>query len=359
MTLSDKSNKDLNLKLITSRIFKDFGYATWLEVDFFVSTYSAAYSSPEVTDFDVVGISFDGDLSIRSIVAECKTPERRSAEDLLKLLGSLHLFGANRGYLVKERIADNAREVANEHGIACLDHEEALRLLNSLEKEPNIRLESERRGYDTWKSVMNDLRNDDSLTKTLRYLRRGFWTNKTWENLNTLFYVSRTLLLPNLNPENTNHCALIIELCRLFNISILGLCNSVLTSRLGQIEREIEVQLFGGSKSRRTRERFYDEIARALPKKFQMPSPLNPPYLPQLKEVVSYYLMSPLAASKTPMVLQQVLFQNYLGIKDMYYGTPQTEFSEDTIKLAKDSSELLVNSNPEKGKKFLSQLLNI
>ena len=61
MTLFDDSNKDLYLKLITSRILKNFGYATWLEVDFFVSTYTKKYSSPEVTDFDVVGISFDGD----------------------------------------------------------------------------------------------------------------------------------------------------------------------------------------------------------------------------------------------------------------------------------------------------------
>ncbi|MBA7683314.1 hypothetical protein ES703_91678 [subsurface metagenome] len=137
------------------------------------------------------------------------------------------------------------------------------------------------------------------------------------------------------------------------------MCNSVLSSRLSQVEREIEIQLFGGSKSRRARERFYDEITRAIPKKLKLPSPLNPPYLSQLKEVISYYLMSPLAASKTPMALQQVLFQNYLGINDMYYGKLQTEFSEDTIKLAKDSSELLVSNDSGKGKKFLSKLLDI
>ena len=41
----------------------------------------------------------------------------------------------------------------------------------------------------------------------------------------------------------------------------------------------------------------------------------------------------------------------------MYYGVLSTEFSEVTIKLAKDSSELLVANESGKGKEFLSQLL--
>lgn len=357
MTSFDQSNKDLSLKLVTSRIFRGLGYATWLEVDYFVHTYTTTYSRPGVTDLDVVGIAFDGDLTMRSIVAECKSPERRAAEDLLKLLGALHLLRTSRGYLVKERIADNAREVATQHGIGCLDREEALRLLASLEPDAEIKLQGERRGYEAWTAVINDLRNDQSISAALRYLRRDFWTHKAWENLHNLLYLARNVLLPYLNVENGNHRALILEFCRLFNISVLGLCNSVLTSRLGQIEREIEVQAYGGPKSRRERERLHDEIARALPKKRPIPNPLNPHYLPQLKEVVAYYLMSPLAASKTPMALQQVLYQNYLGIKDMYYDTLNTEFSEVTIKLAKDSSELLVGDDSGKGKEFLSQLL--
>lgn len=359
MTSFNQSNKDLGLKLITSRIFKGFGYATWVEVDYFVHTYGKTYSRPEVTDLDVVGIAFDGDLTMRAIVAECKSPEQGAAEDLLKLLGALNLLRASRGYLVKERIADNAREVASRNGVSCLDHEEALRLLNSLEPDAKTKLEGERQGYEAWTAVINNLRNDQSLSSVLRYLRRDFWIYKAWQNLHNLLYLSQNVLLPHLNPENENHRALILEFCRLFNISVLILCNSVLTSRLGQIEREVEVQAFGGPKARRDRERLYDEITRALPKRNTIPNPLDSRYLSQLKEVVTYYLMSPLAASKTPMALQQALFQNYLGVNNMYYGTLNTEFSEVTIKLAKDSSELLVGDDSGKGKEFLSQLLAI
>lgn len=69
--------------------------------------------------------------------------------------------------------------------------------------------------------------------------------------------------------------------------------------------------------------------------------------------------MSHLAASKTPMALRQALFQNHLGIDDMQYGVLNTEFSEVRIKLAKDSSELLVGDASGKGREFLSQLLAI
>lgn len=359
MTSSNPGNKDLGLKLITSRIFRCFGYATWLEVDYFVHTYSATYTRPEVTDLDVVGIAFDGDLTMRSIVAECKSPEAGAAEDLLKLLGALRLFQTSRGYLVKERIADNAREVASKQGVGCLDGEEALHLLNSLEPDATSKLDGERRGYEAWAAVISDLRKDERLSSTLRYLRRDFWTREAWESLHSLIYLCRNMLPPRLSPGNSNHRALILELCRLFNISVLRLCNSVLTSHLGHIEREIEVQAFGGPKSRRERERLYDEIARTLPKKKQMSSPFNPDYLAQLKEVVAYYLMSPIAASKTPMALQQVLFQSYLDINDMYSAALNTTFSEVTIKLAKDSSELLVGNGSGKGKEFLSQLLAV
>jgi len=357
VTSSDKANKDLDLKLITSRIFRSFGYATWPEVDYFVRSYGTRYARPEVTDLDVVGLAFEGDFTMRTVVAECKSTEHGAAEDILKLLGALTLLQGSRGYLVKQHIADNSRELANQRGVSCFDHDEALHLLNSLEPDAKTKLEGERQGYNAWTAVINSLRNNQSLTYALRYIRRDFWTYNAWENLHNLLYLSESVLLPHLNPQNENHRALMLEFCRLFNISVLKLCNSVLTSRLGQMEREIEVQAFGGPKSRRDRERLYDEIARALPKSNQIPNPLNPRYMPQLKEVVAYYLMSPLAASKAPLALQQALFQNYLGVNSMYYGMLSTEFSEVTIKLAKDSSELLVVNESEEGKEFLSQLL--
>lgn len=359
MTSSNPGNQDLGLKLVTSRIFRCFGYATWVEVDYFVHTYGTQYKRPEVTDLDVVGLAFDGDLTMRSLIAECKSPEAAAAEDLLKLLGTLRLFQTSRGYLVKERIADNAREIASKQGVSCLDSEEALHLLNSLETDATTKLDAERRGYDAWAAVISALRTNERLSSTLRYVRRDYWTREAWENLHSLIYLCRNVLLTHLDPANIHHRALIFELCRLFNISILKLCNSVFVSHLSQLDREIEIHAFGGPKSRRERERLYDEIARSLPRKRQMPNPLNPDYLAHLKEVVAYFLMSPVAASRTPMMLQQLFYQDYLGIKDMYSDNLHSSFSDITIKLAKDSSELLVNDGSGKGKEFLSQLLTV
>jgi hypothetical protein len=359
VTSFDDSNKDLYLKLITSRIFRDFGYATWVEVNYFVHTYGMKYTRPEVTDLDVVGLAFDGDLTMRSIIAECKSPEPGASEDLLKLLGAMTLFPTCRGYLVKERIAENAREVACQQSVGCLDQEEALQLINHLEPDAKAKLDGEMQGYTAWMEVIGSLRDDKPLQSALRYVRRDFWINKAWENVHNLLFLSRNVLVPYLDPDNQNHCAFMLELCRLFNISFLKLCNTVMISRLSQLEREIEIQAFGGPKSRRERERLYDEIARALPPKKQMPNPLNPPYMAQLKEVANYYIMSPIEASKTPMAIQQILFQNYLHVNNMYYDTVNLCFPEVTIKLAKDSSELLVNEESGKGKKFLTSFLSI
>lgn len=357
MTSSSARNADLDLKLLTSRIFRGLGYVTWVEVDYFAHSYDTRYARPGVTDLDVLGVAYDGDLGLRMIGAECRSPDIGAAEELLKLIGVLKLFGANRGYLVKERIADNAREIAAQHSIGCLDHQEALALLGSLEADVDAKLAAERRGYESWMAVAGTVKEEKSVVAALRYVRKDFWTREHWENVHNLLFLSQHKLIPYLNPSRPEHKAWALEFCRLFNLSLLGLCHSVLSGHLGNLDREIEVQAFGGPRSRRERERLFDEVAMALPKKSQLGNPLKPTYLPRLKEVVGYYLMSPLAASKTPAVLHRALFETYLSTGDMFIGDLPKELPEVAIKLAKDSSELLFDDASGKGKEFLAQLL--
>jgi hypothetical protein len=318
------------------------GFSTWIEVNFFAQSYSGKYSRNTVTDMDVLGVAFDGDLTRRAIGAECKSPDAKGAEDILKLLGALRLFHAARGYLVKKEIAENARDVAASEGVVCLNEDEAMTFLKSVEPDGDNRVDREREHYDAWHEAVARLKTREAEAKTIRYLSHDYWTRQPWENIHNLLFLAQRGLVPSLEGNQPEQKALVVETARYFSVAILSFCNAVLATRLSAMERQVEIQLFGGPRARRERERLFDEIAKSAGAALFNGDPLKPAYLAKLKETIAYCLMSPLEACKMSLCLERVLAEDYLRVRDLYPVRFEEEFSNVTLKLAKDVTELLI-----------------
>ncbi len=330
-------DKDLYLKLLVQRLFRVLGYHTELELPLLVSSYRGKYARPEISDVDVLGMRFESDFRRSTLVAECKSGETKAAEQLLKLWGVMVYFDADRGYLVKERIAENAREIARGRKIATLDEEELILLLSNLSYYEHSLMEEEVALYNAQRRAER-LVKDRHSTALFTYISREYWNREHWENIHNVMYFLGRL---STTAESTvfEDRYVVIRLLSLLNLSVLALCSDVLSSRLSDIGRSVEMAIFGGARARRERERLHDLFAQAGHIASTTLAAIDPPFLEALKEVVAFLVRSPDHASRTPLFLQRITGEIYLHRPSFELISIEAQFSQETRKLAKDVCE--------------------
>lgn len=337
-------NKDLELSILTRRLFRSMSFATDLKVPMFVPVYSKAFKRSPSSDVDVLGIRFDLDFERTIAIAEAKSGEAKAVEELLKLGAVGDYLRARKKYLVKPQVHENAREIARNLGLVCLSESELTQLLNSIGASGGPPTPKELLYHRQQKAWFVSMRKQKGSQQLANYLESEIWVRPYWENLNNLTYMLRHFLANNAGRHPVYTEFVIFRTASALSVSILHLCRQVMSSSLSSVGRAVELYIFGGPGARRQRERLRDEIQKVVPSLKGLSIAMEPAFLGNLKEVVAYFILSPRDAIMTPQV-----FEDAISVVTNTGGKFESDkwsysHSPVAIKLAKDVLQFVLKS---------------
>jgi hypothetical protein len=308
--LSQRSEKDLFLKLGTAQTFASVGYFVRLNVSLseppLLSNWSGRFL--DVTDVDVLAlkhtIDFDTDIvcvSAKSGASKSLSPIRES----FTLAGVMQYFGADRGYaLFSERKIDaHMVSLAEQLNVALYDDAEWKHW-----KVRNAGTHAIPAQFDEKvdATLFDSLEKWSDMRPLFAYIRNEFWYYRDFRNIQNLIGITRKLAIKfSANPLGR---FVFCDILSLFVISILQLCRFVSITGVNRIAESVPPYLFGGTsnyKSRRDLLKKIEDLLRSralLGSEQAMPS-LNPSYISDLVELVFRFCQKPGAAIRVPQYL--------------------------------------------------------
>ena len=323
------TDRDLSLKILTKMLFEQLGYVSEIGIEIASKSYRGQFAREQFSDFDVLGVRFEVDLHQQRIAAECKSGESKALEELLKLKGILTTFGIARGYFIKSRISQNARELAATIDVSTMDEDELRSLLAQsygVDIEQESRAEG-RRLDEIWKLEASV---QERYPRVHKYLRFEFWNLPAYRNMHNLMKLATALREPG-TPEDPTGRYLFHRLLQYVTITVLQLAARVLSTSLRDPVRGVAVNLFGGPRERREREILFDNVSRLLPKESRGVS-FEPDFLPALNEAVTRLVRSAPAAARIPHFISAVTEERILHIgrrKPEVYDTVTRKLGQD------------------------------
>ncbi len=323
-------DQDLNYKLKVSAAFRKMGYTVFQEVDLSTFSYQPKYQRKQVSDFDVLGLLVESDFGVTTAVAECKTIEEKAMEVLLKLKGLKEFFHADKAYLVQTRVDVNAREVARDMGIWCLDDRNLAVLLKGLEVRDDVEVLAEREIYLQKERISKELKSEHQ--KAHEYLRYDFWTLPAYRNIINLVRHAN-LLSEKVFSEKQNDVVLCHLIATNLAVAITRLTLDVMRFDNSDVETGVRNRIHGGTRERRDREALYDVVAKLIP---NTGLSVDPPFLPALCELIARFINASASASRVIPCLDHLSRQQVLPSYSEAVGNAAAIFGDRTLKLARD-----------------------
>lgn len=324
------NDQDIDYKLKVSAAFRKMGYTAFQEVDLSTFSYQPKYQRKQVSDFDVLALFVEPDFAFTTAVAECKTIEEKAMEMLLKLKGLKEFFHADKAYLVQKRIDVNAREVARDMGIWCLDEANLTTLLRGLEVKDDSDVLVERAVYLEKERISRELKNEHQ--KAHEYLRYDFWTLPAYRNIINLLRHAN-LVAEKVDAGKNNDLVLCHLLAVNLAVAISHITLDVMRFDNTDIETGVRNRIHGGTRERRDREALFDAFAKIAP---NAGLSVEPPFLPGLCEIVARFINASTAASKVIRCLDHLTRQRILPAYSKTAGEAGQVFGDRTLKLARD-----------------------
>ncbi len=173
------------------------------------------------------------------------------------------------------------------------------------------------------------------------YLESEVWSRPYWENLNNLLYLLKKFLENVTTKPEPFKDFVIFRTASALSISILYLCRQIMISGLSNLERGVELYVFGGPAAKRQRERLRDEIQRASPTLKGFGIAVEPDFLKDLKEVIAYLMLSPREAILVPQMFGEAV--RIISATNGKFDSIKWSKKDDpiTMKLSKDILEFI------------------
>lgn len=322
------NDKDLELKLRISALWRRMAYVVFQEVDLCTFSYRPKYTRKQITDFDVLGIRFDHDFAAHITVAECKSGDDQAMNYLLKLNGVRNFFKAEKGYLVQARIDSNAREVGRETGIWCLDEGNLNQLLAGCGIEEK-HLQAERTAYATKAAALEIQKR--VFPKTVEYLKYDFWTLPDHRNVVNLLRVFGKMA--KLDASKKEHRLLAKQMAVNLGYAISQITADIIRFDISNVPQGVLNRIFGGARERRDREALFDTISKIVPSEKLN---VTPEFYPQLAELVQRFANAAKDASQVINCLDHLVREELTGDFTAAWGTAEQVYGSRVLKLARD-----------------------
>ena len=296
-------NKDLDLKVLCKILYDNMGFATHYEVKIRNRSYINQYKVHDISDIDVYGYKFNGDLSFTSVGAECKSGETNALEEFFKFLGIVDHYNINVGYLIKTKIHQNAREMAAKNNFRCFTEAEIRKVLHGFGIDIDRQQKVELAKYSRFLKQMEALKKRNE--KLYDYISLDYWNRENWRNIHNLLHLlhnKQGLVLiedPVFALSNKYTHYYILEL---FSRSVLKNISDAMLLNYSDIESSILSSLFGGAESLHERRRIFDMVSQVTGKATELEAEWTQDYL----LLCSKYSQSTLAASQIPRLIQDL-----------------------------------------------------
>ncbi len=256
---SSKNNKDLPLKLLCKLLFKEMGYSTYFEVKLRTLSYIESVKNHDISDIDVLGINFLADMSQHIIGSECKSGESSALDELYKFIGVMDYYKIQKGYLIKSKIHQNARQVSLANNISCFTEPEIRVLLHGLEVDIDKVVKIENAKYQ---KLTSSIKNEQkSNPKLVSYITYDFWNKENWRNIHNLIHLLSTNIQPSLfkndTPEKKLFYYYIVEL---FALALLKNISLSIAQNYSDVEHTLRNFLYGGPEALDEKRKLYDLI---------------------------------------------------------------------------------------------------
>ncbi|MHA2893316.1 hypothetical protein [Bacillus cereus] len=340
-------NKDLYLKLLAKVLYNKKNYFCELECKIFDDSYYKYYKKEEISDIDVFCIKFEEDLTCIKAGFECKSTVRDGVDEILKLKGTQEYVGLNFAGLLKKRVANNVRLVANKLKIELYDEDEIQRKVSGLVPNFENEVRVEKDIYSLKMSIENEIKSKSK--GLISYMKSDYWTNEPYQNINTLVRgIEHIGTIKELNVYQKRY--LLLKISLLISISFLEIVSYIVRSNYSKAHQVALDQLFGGAVMRREKERTFDLISQEIGKQLHP----YPYYTENYLSVINWFMQELEGASLVPLCIEEIQKCFLLGI-DM--KTLRDKYSDVTIKLSKDIFRF--TSRIFKEKSILSYLYEI
>lgn len=328
-------NKDLNLKLMCKSLYSRMGYSTHYEIKLRNKSYVNTFKTHDVSDIDVYGYSFNADLSLLTIGAECKSGETNAIDEFFKFLGISTFYGLSKAYLIKTKIHQNARQIALQNNFVCLTEAELRKMLLGLEIDVEKKVKIENAKYLKQIRYFNlyKAKND----KLIEYIQLDYWNKENWKNIhNVIHIVKQSTSHPNLfNDITPSDKYIFYFIAELFSYSILRNCSEAIVLNYADFDSAFVNCLYGGAEALNEKRRIHDAVNIATQENLKF----DPEWQSDLVDICSRMSQSTQAASYIPKLIQ-----------DIY----ENSFYEDRVKI----ENKILKKYPDLTRKFAQDIMH-
>lgn len=256
-------NKDHNLKLLCKILFSELGYVTHYEVKLRTKSYIQALRIHDISDVDVYGCTFLPDMTFQCIGAECKSGESNALDELYKFNGVIDYFHIDKGYFIKKRIHQNARQVAEKKNVSCYSEAELRKLLLGFNMDIKKQMRIEQARYAKLQNTIKAQKRINE--KMVDYLTVDYWNKENWRNIHNIIHLLKNQksgeLFPETDIQQKMFCYYILEL---FALSVLKNIGEAMLVSFSDIDQALKVTLYGGADSLSEKQKIYDSVNQAL-----------------------------------------------------------------------------------------------
>lgn len=304
-------NKDLSLKLMCKYLYSEMGYSTHYEIKLRNKSYINSFRSHDVSDIDVYGYSFNSDLSLFTIGAECKSGETNALDEFYKFLGISKYYSLDKAYLIKTKIHQNARQIALENNFICLTEVELRKMLLGFQIDVDRMLKVEQAKYQKQTKYFELYKTKNE--KLTDYLQLDYWNKENWRNIHNIIHILRQSASQN---ELFKDVTLLDKYmyyyaAELFAFSILKNSSEAIVLNYADFDSAFVNCLYGGAEAMNEKRRIHDAVNIAT----QEISKFEPDWQADLVNICSRISQSTHAASCIPKLLQDLYENCFYGDK--------------------------------------------
>lgn len=323
------------------------GYVPLLNIPVLLPDFVSNRAGVELTDADVFGIRFSPSGSVSRLLIDCKTTTGRAVDRVLWVKG-LHAFlKLDQLYLFKSRVPENARWLAKELGVNCLDEIE----LSEIEQRLCLgRLKGpyfDGSGYESLHSILSSFPKSSDYRALAQFLRGSIWTLKPANRVLTLLSLGeQNSLSKKLRISDPHHVILVLVSTLLLAISLGLLTSQLSVADTLNIEQRLREELHGGAESLDQKTRYLDALNRLATESGSQPTnnSIDFDHFPVLVEHSNRLIARRYALNDAVRVLDLALHYVAIGSSALpsHLGGTQTSLP---AKIASDVLSLFVRSN--------------
>ena len=256
---STSTNKDLPLKLLCKLLFKEMGYNTYFEVKLRTLSYVESVKTHDISDIDVLGVNFLADMSQHLIGSECKSGESSALDELYKFIGVMDYYKIQKGYLIKSKIHQNARQVSINNNISCFTEPEIRVILHGLEIDIDKCVKIENAKYNKLTNAIKVAKKTNP--KLVSYIEYDFWNKDNWRNIHNIIHLLSTGIQKSLFEDKSIEQKLFYYyVVELFSLALLKNISLSIAQNYSDVEHALRSFLYGGPEALHEKRKLYDLI---------------------------------------------------------------------------------------------------